>query len=195
MNNKYHPYCQLKYSCSFDFKENHSLRKPKEKSPYLDFEEEFYVEEYPDFESLIFRIKNIYDEIIKDYAARGIDKYSDQCSFPEFFICNRYGNSLSIGICAYGWRILSLFSVYLQKYLENKYGKDQGKNRYLQLTVKNDVYFYWDLNSEPNIFSASDLVSEETARIILKEFLNTGKTEFDTDFCAVYDQEIAKRNY
>lgn len=46
-----------------------------------------------------------------------------------------------------------------------------------------------------NIFSASVHVSEETAHIILKEFLDTGKTEFDTDFSAVYEQEIAKRNY
>lgn len=46
-------YCQFKYSYSFDFRENSSLHKSRKKGTHLDFEEEFYVEEYEDFESLV----------------------------------------------------------------------------------------------------------------------------------------------
>ena len=189
------PYCLLKYACSLGISEYSLLSKPRVKCTFEDdYAEEFYSESYDDFESLIARINCIYDGIVQGCVTHNIDIYGNQCSFPIFFVCNSYGNYLLVGISVYGWRISTLFFGYLQEYLENKYGKEDGEEKYLQLALKNDVFFYWDADSEPMIDSSEEQVSKETAHIILKEFLDTGKTEHELD-PEIFRREILKRNY
>ena len=192
--NSIEPYCQFKYVCDFGFSENLSLRKPRKKEFFEDYYQEFYVEEYYSFETLIERINNIYTEVIQSYKDKGVDEYSDECSFPEFIIANRYGEYLPVGVSAYGWSISIFFFYYLNKYFETKYGKEHSRSKISQLTKQNEVFFYLDYKSEPNIIRAYKLLSDETAHIILKEFLDTGKTERELDPDIFY-QEISQRNY
>lgn len=187
-------YCYLKYSCSFDFQENPSLNKTREKYISDYSYDEFYVEEYNDFEALKNRINVIYNQIVKNYEDQNMNIYNDECSFPEFVICNRYQECLTIGVSSSGWNISMTFFDYLIKYFENNYGKEEGQKKYSQLTKENEVFFYTDVHSEPTVIPACDLVSQKTAYIILKEFLDTGKTEWDLDPDIFY-QEISKRNY
>ena len=84
------------------------------------------------------------------------------------------------------------FSCYLNKYFENKYGKEYSRSKFSQLTEQNEVFFYLDYKLEPHIPRAYQLVSDETAHIILKEFLDTGKTERELDPDIFY-REILKR--
>ena len=186
-------YCQLKYACSLMFPKNISLVKPREKCFFEDFNKEFYVEEYYNFATLKERLNCIYIDVIQGYKNQGIDIFSDVCSFPEFIICNRYEEYYSVGISAYGWKISIFIFDYLNKYFKNKYGKDSF-SKMKEITEENQVFFYWDYKSEPMIVPAYDLVSEETALIILKEFLDTGKTERELD-PDIFHREIQKRNY
>ena len=192
VTNNIEPYCQFKYVGDFGFSENFSLPKQRKKEFFEDYHQEFYVEEYYNFETLIERINNIYDEIIQAYKEKGVDKYSDECSFPKFIIANKYGEYLPVGVSAYGWNISIFFPYYLDKYFENKYGKEYSKSKFSQLTEQNEVFFYLDYKSEPYIPRAYQLVSDETAHIILKEFLDTGKTERELDPDIFY-REILKR--
>ena len=113
MNTNDNTYCQLKYACSLMFPENISLVKPKEKCFVEDFNKEFYVEEYYNFATLKERLDCIYIDVIQGYKNRGVDIFSDECSFPEFIICNRYGEYYPVGISAYGWKI----SIFIFDYL------------------------------------------------------------------------------
>ncbi|MDJ0594234.1 MAG: hypothetical protein QNJ72_30370 [Pleurocapsa sp. MO_226.B13] len=88
---------------------------------------------------------------------------------------------------------LEICNYYLNQYFEERYGKDSAKEMYEQLTRKKEVFFYLGRESEPSILVARDLVSEETAYIILQEFLK-GKNQRELD-PNIYLEEIKKRNY
>ena len=192
--NNINTYCQLKYACNLEISKNSCLLESREKCILDSYNKEFYVEKYYDFEALRERVDNIYYETVRGYEAQGVDRYSNKCSFPEFLIFNKYGEDLPVGISAYGWKISIYFFYYLNKYFENKYGVKDSRKKLLQLTENQEVFFYLDYDSEPNIVPARELVSEETAYIILKEFLDTGKTERDLD-PEIFYREIRKRNY
>lgn len=192
--NNINTYCQLKYACNLGISINNCLPESREKCVLDSYNQEFYVEKYYDFEALRDRIENIYHEIVQGYEAQGIVKYSNKCSFPELLIFNKYGEHLPVGISAYGWKISIYFFYYLNKYFETKYGVKDSRKKILQLTESQEVFFYLDYDSEPHIVPARELVSEETAHIILKEFLNTGRTEQEIKPDIFY-QEISKRNY
>lgn len=186
---------KLKYACSYSFfPENSLLNKSREKCNTSYSENKFYVEEYYETESLKKRIDVLYNLFLDDFRTQGIDIYSSRCTFPRFVICNKYGESIMVGVSSYGWDISIIFVRYLIEYLEETYGEKQGYKRYLQLGKNQEVSFHLDIKLEPTIISSCDLVSEETAHTILEEFLDTGKTEEELD-PEIFRREIAKRNY
>ena len=187
-------YCKLQYCSDFEYPENILLRKPRrvETTGYLNTK--VYVEEYYNFESLKDRIDDFYSLLVEGYRKQNIDIYSDRCSFREFTFCNRFNDSIKVGISSSGWNISILFFSYLWDYFEEKYGKIDGDRRYLKLADSKEIWFYSNYHSEPNFASACNLVSEETAYIILKEFLDTGTTEEKLD-PEIFHREISKRNY
>lgn len=193
MNTNNYVYCQLKYALSLKFSENILLAKPREKCFIKNFNKEFYIEEYYNFKTLKQRLDDIYNNVVQGYKNREINILSDECSFPEFMIFNRYEEYYPVGISAYGWKISIFIFDYLNKYFKNVYGKDSF-SEFKEIIDKNQVFFYWDYQSEPNVIPAYDLVSEEIAHIILKEFLDTGRTERELEPDIFY-QEILRRNY
>ena len=194
MNNEKNVYCQLKYACNLKLSENSFLIKQRKKCSIQGYGDDFYVEEYYDFESLINRIKADYLDTVRGYKNQGINILSDECSFPDFFVFNRFGEYYRVAMSSYGWRISISIFIYINEYFSDKYGKDNIFDKIEQRTENNQVFFYWNYKREPLIFPARELVSEETARIILKEFLDTGKTEDKLD-SEIFRREILSRNY
>ena len=194
MNIEQNIYCQFKYACNLKLSENLSLIKPRKKCSIQDYGDDFYVEEYYDFESLMDRIKTNYVDIAEGYKSQGIDILGNECSFPEFFVFNRFGSYYLVSISSYGWKISSFIFMYIEDYFTDKYGKDDLYKKIKQRTEKNQVFFYWSYQHEPLVFPARELVSEETARIILKEFLDTGKIEDQLE-PEIFRREISRRNY
>ena len=87
-----------------------------------------------------------------------------------------------------------IYPGYIIDFLQKKYGKELGWQKYLQLCKEQEVSFYLDIKQEPSVVSACDLVTQETAYILLKDFLDTNKTGYELNpdiFC----REIAKKNY
>ena len=180
---------RLVYSCDFDIPKikNQKIQR-KKAANYFGENKDCYYEEYYNFEDLKKRLDNIYAWNIKDYPDVPDEKYS----YFYFHIENSEEDCCPVGISPYGWLVSLLYSQRLYEYLEEKFGEE---NLWKMLNLKTDttqVWFYENLNTEPYIASAYELVSEETASIILKNFLN-GKYETDLD-PNIYYQEILNSN-
>ena len=194
MNITSQSYCQLKYDSNKEYPKNPSLQNKRKKCNVYYSNQEFYVEDYNNFESLKRRINQIYNHIIEGFNKQGIDIFGNQCGFPELIVSDRHQEDLIIGISPFGWKISITFSDYLLKDFQKKYGQEEGEKKYFQLAEQKEVFFYIDSKLEPNIVSACELVSEETAYIILKEFVDNGKDEWSIN-PIVFEQEVEKRNY
>ena len=194
MNTNQTYYCKLQYSVDFEYSENLLLRKPRTIETTGYFNAKVYVEEYYNFESLKDRIDNFYNLLVEGYKKQNIDIYSNKCSFQEYTVCNRFNDCIIVGVSSSGWNISILFFSYLWDYFKAKYGEIDGDRKYSKLADSKEIWFYSNYHSEPSFASACNLVSSETAHIILKEFLDTGKTEYKLD-PKIFHKEILKRNY
>ena len=184
----------LSYACDSGIPENIFRDISREKrTNCFGKNNDFYLEKYNKFEFLVDRIKWIYDLQLERCINGNVDIFSDECSWQELIVCNKNEETLIFGVSSYGWSISIFLFHYLDKYFEQRYGKENGKKMLEQKTEKNQVWFYLTNKTEPNIFSARELVSEETAIIILKNFMD-GKDEQDLD-PIIYEREIEKRNY
>ena len=187
-------YCQLQYSVDYEYIENVLLEKQRIRKITKHSKREVYVEEYYDFNSLKIRLSSIHSLVIQGYKNQGIeDIYSDLCSFPEFEVWNRFDDCISFGVSTSGWSISIMFFNYLWDYFREKYGEFEGDRRYHELADSKEIWFYPDRRTELNFASACNLISEETAHIILKEFLDR-KTDDQLD-PDIFRKEILKRNY
>ncbi|MEM8830099.1 MAG: hypothetical protein AAGE96_12180, partial [Cyanobacteria bacterium P01_G01_bin.19] len=78
---------------------------------------------------------------------------------------------------------------------ENKYGKENVEKKYLDLaTNSRELLFSEEPRIEPHYIPECDLVSEETAYIILRRFLDEEIEEESLD-PKIFRQEVLKRNY
>ena len=187
-------YCKLQYCADFEYPENILLRQQRRIEVIRGSNEKVYTEEYYNFQNLKDRIDYFCNLDVEGYRKQNIDIYSNQCSFREFRFGNRFNDSIKVGISSYGWNISALFFIYLWDYFKAKYGEIDGNRKYSELADSNEVWFYSDYHSEPNFASACNLVSSETAYIMLKNFLDNGTLEEGLD-PEVFNREILKRNY
>lgn len=189
-------YCTLLYSCDFKIPENPLLKEKRKKEiGFRGKGYDFYSEKYYDFESLVDRIKNIFNQTISNYNKLGIDAHKGNCSFNELIVRNKIGEPMPVGVSTYGWNVSLYLFHHLNKYFEEHYGKGNVQKMLKQKTEDKEILFSanYDNRWEPDIVIARELVSEETALIILKNFLE-GKDESDLD-PEIFYREIDKRNY
>ncbi len=197
INNSEKAYCQLAYMHDLDILANNDLSKPIERRKLLGFsyKKEFCIETYCDFETLKKRLKDIEDNIISNCKKSNINFLEYLGPFPQFIIQNKFQNGIYIGISHHGWNISYIISKYIINYFENKYGQENGKNKYFQLAKDSkELMFLLNTIQEPAYIPECDLVSEETSYIILKSFLDENIDEKNLD-PEIFRQEVLKRNY
>jgi hypothetical protein len=193
-------YSRLEHYCIFDLQTD---KNTLIELSYSGISENVYVEEYQDFSSLKNRIIELYElwQVKYPYRSSYDRKMGDRDNnlrkikmdaYPDLILYNRWKGEMFVGVCPLGWKVSIIFFGYILRHLENLYGKEAGSKIYNQI-AKNQIAFY-TVPTEPTYTSICELVSEETADLIIQEFLDKNKIEHDLD-PEIFLGELKKRDY
>lgn len=194
MTNEAKPSYELIYFSGFKIPEskNSSIATPKIEFSYSDII--YYSEIYEKPEFIIKRMLFMYEFQIEGFKKLNMDILSSACCWRQFYVTNKYGETpLTIGITPHGWDLLSHFTYYLLTHFENHYGEENYIKMLEEKANNIEMNFSLDRQSEPLIIPIYQLISQETALVVLKNHLEAKELE-DID-PAIYHREIEKRNY